>query len=267
MIYLSQKRNAPVLFAMPPLLTSVSYSMGNTVIKLASSKDQSALEVKCIMYTMLAGNVSVGKSPIFTSFKEQLYNIEKMKNINDNESQITNCGTVVALIERVKQKGSVYTSFDEASTFWGSLGKYSDGGDQYDRSIFLELFGGSIFIRDLKSERTIIKEPRLNITIAEHIDSLTEKMKWETKNCDGLMQRFLFCAPNPLFGVSNNEIRSSRQPKISIIEILYTISEIFNQNDPMVMIYEEESLELMDKLIDSYRLMIEKANNLDNFIA
>jgi hypothetical protein len=241
--------------------------MGYTIIKLASDQNQNALETKCVMYTMLAGNVSVGKSPIFASFKEQLFNIEKMRNVNDDQSQITNCGTVVALIERVKKQGAVYSSFDEASTFWGSLGKYSEGGDQYDRSIFLELFAGGMFIRDLKTERTMIREPRLNLTIAEHIDSLTEKMRWEVKNCDGLFQRFLFCAPNPLFGVRSQDIRNVEDPKVSVIEILYAISESFQQNDQVMLIFDDDALNLMDMHIDSYRSMVEHANNIDNFIS
>jgi hypothetical protein len=59
--------------------------------------------------------------------------------------------------------------YDEASTLFGSLGRYSGGGTAFDKSVYNTLWGAPRNIkRDLKTGRSVIIDPRLQLTVCTH---------------------------------------------------------------------------------------------------
>jgi hypothetical protein len=68
--------------------------------------------------------------------------------------------------------------FDEGGLFFGSLGRYSSGGDKgaYDRSVYLNLWNALETIeRDLKGEgRSKLRGVRLMLSILTHPKTLMQ---------------------------------------------------------------------------------------------
>jgi len=59
--------------------------------------------------------------------------------------------------------------YDEASTLFGSLGRYTGGGSAYDKSYYNSLWGGPKNLkRDLKTGRSSIEFPRFQVTVCSH---------------------------------------------------------------------------------------------------
>ena len=127
----------------------------------------------------------------------------------------------------------------------GSLGRYSNGSSQADRSLFLELYNTpQKYIKDLK------------------------KRIYEEKNNsgDGLCQRFLMCALHPLFGLKKKNKKGSAKPKISILCILYAIEQIFSK-DKIIFKFDNDAQEVYEVIADEYGTICELAHNIDGFIA
>lgn len=135
----------------------------------------------------------------------------------------------------------------------------------YDRTVFLELFNGpDVYIRDLKSCKSRLSNPRLNLTLAGHVETTYKQMSDE-REFDGLLHRFLLCSPCPLFDISSKNMREADAPTVSLLCILYSISYLCESGKTLQ--YDPEALNEMDKLIDSYRDVIKHANNIDQFMA
>ncbi len=91
--------------------------MGYTIVEFSST-----MRLKAISFTNLLANSSTGKTPVYSYFDQALHNIERLNEIASNDSKISNCATVEGLVEHLKNNGSIYSSFDESSTFFGALG-------------------------------------------------------------------------------------------------------------------------------------------------
>ena len=168
--------------------------------------------------------------------------------------------TVEALIDRLKDFKFIISLWDEAATFLSSFGLYKGGNCSYDRSIILELYNGTeIYRRDLKGSRTVIQTPRYNMCLlgkrffilnlfyyihnisilklpikkccfitlfrSGHPAQFIEALKLERQSRDdGLMQRFLIIAPQPMF-LSAREILESKSisDQCSLKVILYVV--------------------------------------------
>ena len=60
--------------------------------------------------------------------------------------------------------------YDEASTLFGSLGRYSEGGTAFDNSVYNTLLEAPRSIkREFKAGRSVIIEPRLQLTVCTHL--------------------------------------------------------------------------------------------------
>ncbi len=116
------KLGANLEFLLPPFIATVSHCMGGTIAEVTPIFKQ-----KMIVFTNLLANASTGKTPVYSFFKNALYKVEEFN--NQEKSMITNCATVEGLVEFLKESPSVYSNFDESSTFYGALGRYSGGGN------------------------------------------------------------------------------------------------------------------------------------------
>ena len=88
------------------------------------------------------------------------------------------------------------------------------GTASYERSIYLELAdAGGEFQRDLKSERTFISNPRLNLCLNGHPHEFIQAFQSErgTKD-DGLMHRFYAMCPKPNIYLSEDIMKASEIP-------------------------------------------------------
>ena len=101
----------------------------------------------------------------------------------------------------------------------------------YERSIYLELFNGkNAFKRDLKREKTRIENPRLNICLLGHPQFFIKSMREEqATRDDGLMQRFLFCSPKPIFYEAEDIRLAQSIPREFSFTVLMYIVKIFHE--------------------------------------
>lgn len=250
----------PLEFLLAPVLSAASHFMGSSKI--------SALDTfieKFVVFSALLANPSTGKSPALKIISNSCYEIESTLGKEDKESNIANGGTVEALIELIKNLQFVLSMFDEGNAFLGSFGRYN-GGSSYDRSIFLELYNAPNFYnRDLKSARTRLVNPRLNLCLLGHPSTFIKLIKEERENFDdGLTQRFLICAPKPLLNFTLSQIKSAERPRCSIVCILYTIFRI-NQ-DPKFYQLENDSFDEFEIYFNEFRQLISITNNKDAYL-
>ena len=174
--------------------------------------------------------------------------------------------------------------WDEASTFLSSFGLYKGSGT-YDRSIFLELANGySEFKRDLKQARCNIKQPRLNMCLLGsfsilfclfflifffkidkgHPSQFIDILKTErAQKDDGLIQRFIICAPQPSF-YKSKDILDAPVQECSLVNIFMFIS-IANK-DNKVYYLSPEAEKLFCRYFDEYRQGVENSYKVDSFI-
>jgi hypothetical protein len=58
--------------------------------------------------------------------------------------------------------------YDEASSFFSAMGRYSKGSGEYELAQYLEYWNGKTMQRDLKGITTRALDPRLNICLCMH---------------------------------------------------------------------------------------------------
>ncbi len=137
--------------------------------------------------------------------------------------------------------------FDESSTFMGSLGRYSNGGSGYDRSIYNELWEGPfLFCRNLANKAYIIQNARLNICLLGHASEFVKYMHDErTSKDDGLIQRVLCSAPMPSY-IDWEEVKSARRIDInySLTVFLYIIQRCHRRYKINIITNEAENFYL-----------------------
>ncbi len=156
--------------------------------------------------------------------------------------------------------------WDESASFMSSFGLYKgSNGAGYDRSIILELYNAPRrFKRDLKSSRTIIENPRLNICVLGHPDSYIKVIQDERANKDdGMMQRFLLCAPEPAYFTAK-EIKTNNQNHCSLEKVFFTVYLIHETNINYSL--DEKADELFCTLYTQYKKLVEKCNLCDVFL-
>ena len=109
--------------------------------------------------------------------------------------------TVESLLEELDKNNNIIQIWDEFSTLIGSFGLYKGGGaggSVYDRSIFLTLYNGEVELQHAtKKYKLNLEHPRLSIFAAGHPHKIIEMLEKEKNmtNCDGLISRFIICAP------------------------------------------------------------------------
>ncbi len=148
----------------------------------------------------------------------------------------------------------------------GAFGRYSGGGALYERSIYLELANaGRVFKRDLKTERTRIVNPRLNICVLGHPFSFVEAFHQEkTNRDDGLTHRFFVACPPPTF-FKTKDISSTKEPSCSLLLVFYFIRLRFNSEKTFHL--SEEAKEIYNKEYDNFRILVEKTREVSTFLA
>ena len=119
----------------------------------------------------------------------------------------------------------------------------------------------------MKSGRTECEAPMLNLVMLGHYSTFIKLVNEEKNNSgDGLCQRFLMCAPHPLFGLKKKKKKESAKPKISILCILYAIEQIFSK-DKIIFKFNNDAQEAYEIIADEYGTICELAHNIDGFIA
>ena len=164
----------------------------------------------------------------------------------------------------LKNQKNLLCFYDEANSFMGSLGRYN-GGENYERSLFLTLFNAPPSMdRDLKSGRVRLFNPRLNMCLAGHPYSFIEMLQRERKTYDdGLMQRFLICAPLPKF-FETDILDNIPKRKYSISSILYTIYTLHIDDKQYEM--DEEAVKCFKEYFDLNKNLVKLSNNKDIFL-
>ena len=155
--------------------------------------------------------------------------------------------------------------FDEASMLMGAFGRYI-GGALYDRSIYLELANaGRAFKRDLKTERTKIESPRLNMCVLGHPFSFIEAFHNEKANRDdGLTHRFFAICPLPTF-YKSGEINSSNEPICSLLLVFYYIK--IKYSTQKMFILAEEAKVIFNSNYDNFRTLVENTREVSTYLA
>lgn len=175
--------------------------------------------------------------------------------------------TVEALIHYIKLLSSVGSFWDESNTFVASFGLYknSPSGTSYDRSMFLELYNASDrYYRDLKGERSVLINLRINLALNFHLESLIDFSMSERKtHNDGLLQRFLFHAPEPKFP-NTQQMRACPPLECSMKVILLVLRHLHSAGR----CYELTPAAgvLFDEIFNATRALIRKLDYEDPFL-
>ncbi len=182
--------------------------------------------------------------------------------VNPDQSQLINAGTVEGLLHYMSKLGSAISFFDESSQFLGSFGRYNGGSVQYERSIYLTLANAQEdFRRDLKTERTSITKPRLNMCLNGHPFSFIEAFTYEKNSYDdGLFQRFFVSCPAPTVYLSA-DILSTPEPKISLLCIFYYIYKKHSSQTVSMSLSIEANLKF-NEFYDLFRTLHRDGNYL-----
>ena len=137
------------------------------------------------------------------------------------------------------------------------MGLYKPNGKDSDKAVLLELYNGrSEYYRTMKSSAIVIKEPRLNITMAGHPDVWMNMLNElnESGFSDGFLHRFLFHAPkSPPVKMINQQEKTGI---CSISCLLYTIAKM-NQKKTDYML-DEEALAIFNEKNEEYCMYAEK---------
>lgn len=147
-----------------------------------------------------------------------------------------------------------------------SFGMYKGaGGDELDRSVFNELWSApTIFRRDIKSLRTMIDYPRLNLCLLGHPHEYVRTIYGERMHRqDGLIQRFLVCAPEPAF-LNYDDIMNAPSHEFSLSCILYLVCKL-NQC-PITYTLSPEATVVFKEHYTQFKELLRITNNLDIFL-
>jgi hypothetical protein len=251
----SHRSCVPVGYLLPPLLTSISHYMGNSKIVATDTLSESF-----ILYTACLGNPATGKTPALKIVTNAVYELDNANGIDPKESQVANGATVEGLIDLLNDFKSVISLYDEGASFLGTMGRYNNNGASYDRSVILELFNGlQRFNRDLKSGRQRIPNPRVNLALMSHIHVWYKLMIEERESfSDGLCQRFLLAAPEPLYDIEFEDTIGIPQPKCSIVCLFYFIQKL--NSIPIVYYFEDKAKIQFGRYFNGFRALCRLSN-------
>jgi hypothetical protein len=233
----------------------------------------------CVLFVSLIANPATGKSSGLNLIRDALLDIEKFDHIEPKDSSLVQGATIEGIVEILKTNQCIISLFDEASAFWGSFGRYTTGNGSYDRAFYTEIYNAlSVYRRDLKSERTFVNNPRLNIYLMGHPHAFIKCMLDEKSNkVDGLMQRFLSCCPQPMFYKSNfiNDAREVSR-SISLKVLLYCVKLLHSiviendlniiQKEAIIYTFDAETTEFFNSFCDRCKEVCEVMNLRDIFI-
>ncbi|RNA24789.1 hypothetical protein BpHYR1_001524 [Brachionus plicatilis] len=249
-------------FLLCPLITAISNLMGMSYVTALRS-----LKETCVLYTSLIGLASTGKSPAMKIVKDAYRQVEKFSSVPYEKSKFINAATVEGLLRHTKSLKYVLSFFDEASTFFGAIAMYKGASSaSYDRSVFLELYNGpDVYQRDISGERLVLENPRLNLCLLGHPSLFIGLVTNEAQqNDDGLIQRFLLCAPDPGF-IDWNTI-SNAGPKCCSLSVIFYL--ILKSNEkPIRYILDEEANHEFELIFSKYRKYVQHFHDKDGFLS
>ncbi len=160
MILIRRRNGVNVPYLTPALLATTAHYMGEAEIVVMET-----FHTRVVFFTTLLANQSTGKTQALSIFSTLAHSIEKALNIPHVQSRIANCATIEGTIELLSKETQLITYNDEFASFIGGMGRYNNGGKEFDRSVFLQLFNApQYYKRDLKQGRTQCNKPLLNIT-------------------------------------------------------------------------------------------------------
>jgi hypothetical protein len=165
--------------------------------------------------------------------------------------------TVEALVDKLDENPSILPLFDESTAFYGSLGLYKQGaGVSYERSVYLELHNGdSDYNRGLKSKSNYVEKPRFNLSLLGHPSEFIQMVRKEKTNLDdGMIQRFLLCAPKPVC-LKSIEILSCPDPEFDLSLIFFVIKTM-NSKAQILTFEDDEAKLVFHKYYDLYSTSI-----------
>ena len=165
--------------------------------------------------------------------------------------------TVEALVERLDENCSLLSIFDESQAFFNSFGLYKATCAAYEKSVYLELHNGSSsYNRSLKSKTTRIDNPRFNLALFGHPGNVIQmvKKKFE-KSDDGLLQRFLISAPDPVVLFSTAIMNC--KPITFDLSVIFSIAKKLNTEDILLTLDNEASVKF-NEVYDFYKTYISK---------
>jgi Protein of unknown function (DUF3987) len=147
-----------------------------------------------------------------------------------------------------------------------SFGLYKgSGGGTYDRSVISELYNAPRrYKRDLCKNRTCIDNPRLNISMLGHPESYIRNVREERiQKDDGLMQRFLFCAPEPAF-YSAEYINTEHERCCAIEKVFCAVYYSHEKGTHYVL--SQEAHDLFCDYYSDFKNLVRKTNLNDVFL-
>ena len=171
--------------------------------------------------------------------------------------------TVVALVHELKRKGAIASLYDEAHTFLGSLGRYSNK-LSYERSIYLELYSAKTFKRTLKAEGTVVVEnPRFNLYLQGYPEVFIKVACDESRATeDGLMHRFFMSAPRPVYYMAE-EIMETHPVEYFLSLLLFVIHSL-HKKESVVYELSEDAHAFYCAKFNYFSELIRKFNMLEN---
>lgn len=135
----------------------------------------------------------------------------------------------------------------EASSIYSTLFSAPDSMDAY-----------------LKSKRTKLIKPRYNLCLLGLPHNFVDQLKTERASCDGgFLQRILIAAPEPTF-LDAQTIRAASKPKISLASIFYAIRKMHVATREFKLSNEAE--QAADKIFNKYKILMQRAYNVDLFL-
>ena len=122
-----KKLGVPYSYLAYPLLTSASYCLGVSRVKLAESYQEPV-----ILYSLVSGRSGTNKSSCVSLFRNIINKIET--NDRDDQQHIFDSGTIEGLMTTLHENnGSVLCAVDEFSTFLDAMDKHSNGNVERSR--------------------------------------------------------------------------------------------------------------------------------------
>jgi hypothetical protein len=222
---------------------------------------------KPIIYASLIGNPSTGKTPALRAVSTPCYEVERSLGIS-SDSKLANGATTESIIQMLSVTQRVLSHYDEGNIFFGSFGRYKQGGEALDRAVYLELYNGSKFYnRDTKGSRTRCIDAQLNIVILVHGYAFANVIREEiTSLNDGLSHRFFIGAPPQNMEVLDMSLASTvcnRKPAVTLASLFYFLDR-FCQT-PVRFKLTKDGFERFDELHLFFKRTTFKANSKNEF--
>ncbi|XP_066929300.1 uncharacterized protein [Clytia hemisphaerica] len=197
-----KKLGVPYSYLAYPLLTSISYCLGVSRVKLAESYQEPV-----ILYSLVSGRSGTNKSSCVSLFRNIINKIET--NERDDKQHIFDSGTIEGLMTTLHENnGSVLCAVDEFSTFLDAMDKNSNG--NVERSRYLSLWSGSSWSKKTKHGGKVeIEDPRFSF-YGFNQNYFLINMIVNSNHFDGFLPRFLVATSEEEYVPITEKIAASK---------------------------------------------------------